>query len=151
MLVTGLIRESLESQKIAAAVRHHNVSNVLLKTIYQRSYDALLPHPLIQHGTLILVPSLFFLSEDEFPSILDYCCSQADQCANGVERDERIIDSAVMAIVMMRNHAALQERVLEWPVKNAPRLTELRKGGCLSAIAIILIPVALFLVFIAAA
>ncbi len=43
MLVTQLIRESLENKNIGHAVRHHGFSNELLANIYTRSFDALLP------------------------------------------------------------------------------------------------------------
>lgn len=38
MLVTQLIRESLENEKIARAVRHHGLSNELLVDIYKESF-----------------------------------------------------------------------------------------------------------------
>ena len=74
-LVHGLLRESLENKKIAHAVKFHDISKDLLCEIYISGYENILGSPLIERSPLIehggvpiLVPSLLFLDDINFPS-----------------------------------------------------------------------------------
>jgi len=129
MLVTQLIRESLENEKIGHAVRHHGFSNELLADIYKTSFDALLPEPLIRHGIApILVPSLLFIDEKFLPRIMDQWVSSAYRVNDEELKKAIIVDAAVDFIVGLRDAAEGQGKIKPWPAMDSPTLEQLERN-----------------------
>lgn len=142
MLVTQLIRESLENEKIARAVRHHGLSNELLVDIYKESFEELLPDPLIRHGVApILVPSLLFIDSTFLPRVLDMCITSAGAISSQEIRNRIIAQSAVEFIVGLRDTAETQGKIKPWPATDSPTLEQLERGkgaGCLGVLIMLL-------------
>jgi len=136
ILITQLIRESLENAKIGAAVRHHGISNDLLASIYRSSIEELLPEPMIRHGIApILVPSLIFIDENFLPRLIDHWVSTAQFTQDVVLRSKIIEDTAVEFIVGLRDTADSQGKVMPWPMVESPTLEKLEgRGGCFGLI-----------------
>ncbi len=135
LLITELVRESLENVKIARAVRHHGLSNEILVGIYRESFKELLPCPLISHGGPILAPSLLFIDDTYLPKVLDLCVSQANIMRGIIDSQDFskniIIQTAVDFIVGLRDHGASKGKIMPWPQLNSPTLDNLeRKKGC---------------------
>lgn len=140
MLVTQLIRESMESEKISRAVKHHGISNDILIEIYESSIDALLPEPLIRHGGPILVPSLLFIDEKILPRVLDKWVSESSYIYDTEIKNAMIVHSAIEFIVGLRDAAEAQGKTLPWPMLNSPTFEQLETGkgaGCLGLLCII--------------
>ena len=125
-LVHGLLRESLENKKIAHAVKFHDISKDLLCEIYISGYENILGSPLIEHGGMpILVPSLLFLDDINFPSILD---SFYMNC-NESNKNEMILYNSSYFLTGLQEKAALMGRSLAWPPENWPTLMQLKRRG----------------------
>lgn len=138
LLVTELIRESLENEKIGRAVRHHGLSNKLLVDIYKESFEELLPDPLIRHGIApILVPSLLFIDATYLPRVLDMCVTSTGAVSSQEIRNRMIVQSAVDFIVGLRDTAEAQGKIKQWPMLDSPTLDKLERtkgGGCLGLV-----------------
>lgn len=100
-LISGLLRESLENKAIANAVAFHRIPVSLLVRVYQESFQELLPSPLIRHGNIILVPSLPFIDEDNFPIILDTLCGLSKFSPDNPLSEEMFVTVAVQQAVMI--------------------------------------------------
>jgi hypothetical protein len=139
-LITGLLRESLENKAIANAVAFHRIPVELLVRAYQESFLELLPHPLIRHGTIILVPSLPFIDEDNFPMMLDGVCSVANYSPDNLLSEDAFVAVMVHQAKTMRDLAAKQGRVEVWPPADFPTLPEIvrqQQTGCLGCLGVI--------------
>lgn len=96
-LIRQLLRESLENEKMSSILTTSMCLNEdLLCNFYTRSIEELMPEPVINHGGLILPPTLILLDDD---NILDVGVMTRTQVESGLvigsTEEERYVQALI--------------------------------------------------------